>query len=222
MKYNNPKYLDHTGYKTKTVKPRCHVTHEPIPISNGVFVGGACSTPRTGYDIYVNLDGYSHTLVSSKVWDGEAPITNLKYIIQDMGVPTDPSDFKKFIKWLCIQLKEGKKIHVGCIGGHGRTGLVLAAILAQLGDTDSIATARTKHCKKAVESEKQVNFLVRHWGVKSQPAVKKPWGSQDLLNSPLEIGNEWEKYSKLQKRKVKVLQKGVTYYPDPVSYCINQ
>jgi hypothetical protein len=70
-------------------------------------------------------------------------------------------------------LHDGKSIHVGCIGGHGRTGTVLTAIMAELTEkTDAIQWVRAHYCKKAVESEEQVDFLVKHYGVTTAKPTK--------------------------------------------------
>jgi hypothetical protein len=84
-------------------------------------------------------------------------------------------EFKKLIAWLDEQLSSGLKVHVGCVGGHGRTGTVLSALVAAriargveiAVDGDVIGYVRTNYCKKAVETAAQVEFLVQHYGVKS-------------------------------------------------------
>ena len=82
-----------------------------------------------------------------------------------MNVPDDPAEFKKMVTWTLQQLDEGKKVHCGCIGGHGRTGTFLAALCAEAGEKDAITYVRKNYCKKAVESTKQAEFLTKHFGV---------------------------------------------------------
>jgi hypothetical protein len=86
--------------------------------------------------------------------------------IPDMGVPKNPEAFKRLIDWLAVQLTAKKLVHVGCIGGHGRTGTVFAALVAKMtGNLDSIKYVREAYCHKAVESDSQVAFLGKHFGV---------------------------------------------------------
>lgn len=169
----------------------CHESHNPFTIGAGTIIGANCSRPRSGYDIYVGLD---HTMADMRGWpweEGKENIIDVHFPIRDMSIPKGPDveTFKKMVTWLCNQLQAGKKVHVGCIGGHGRTGLVLSAIVAEaLGMEDAITHVRSVHCKKAVESAEQIDFLHDHYGVKKVEATKgftsgwgkssSPWGSK--------------------------------------------
>jgi hypothetical protein len=122
-------------------------------------------------DIYVGFDmSMTHT---SKKWPWEEGESVL-YPIPDMGVPRDPEEFKKLIHWLSVQLVADKLIHIGCIGGHGRTGTVMAALVTHMtGEKDSITYVRNNYCQKAVESSTQVAFLMEHFGVAKAPGFKE-------------------------------------------------
>lgn len=65
-----------------------------------------------------------------------------------------------FWNLLLARLPEGN-ILVCCIGGHGRTGTALAAILIVRGYTanEAIKTMRKKHCDEAIETDSQVLYL---------------------------------------------------------------
>jgi hypothetical protein len=77
------------------------------------------------------------------------------------------------ITWLCTQLHAGLKVHVGCIGGHGRTGTVFTAIIAEMtGEKDAIQYVRKYYCKRAVESREQIQFLMKHYGVNDASPTK--------------------------------------------------
>ena len=59
----------------------------------------------------------------------------------------------------------GHKVGVFCLGGHGRTGYVAAAVLGKLlPGEDPIAYLRRVYCQKAVESREQIEALVRFLG----------------------------------------------------------
>jgi len=148
--------------------------HKPLKILNGEVFGGACAHPQKGYDIYIGFDHGMTFQNHSWPWEDEDDtVVEFLYPITDMSVPSAPKSFKKMIAWIAEQLEAGKKVHMGCIGGHGRTGLVLAALVAHVGITKkAIQYVRKHHCKKSVESSKQVNFLQKHFKVAKASASK--------------------------------------------------
>jgi hypothetical protein len=59
--------------------------------------------------------------------------TDLKVVrfpIKDRGVPENKHDFCRFIITLSDHIESGRKIWVHCKGGHGRSGIVVASLLA--------------------------------------------------------------------------------------------
>lgn len=157
------------GYgSTYKSKPRCHTSHPVLKLGMGEIVGGACGSPRDGYDIYIGFDYGMKMTHQPFPWDQtDDPVIEFQYRITDMCAPKSPKEFRKMIEWCAEQLDDGKSIHVGCIGGHGRTGLFLAALVSLYEDLtdDPIGYVRKEHCKKAVESESQLKFLKKHFGI---------------------------------------------------------
>lgn len=154
---------------------QCFYTHPPLPLGDGFEVyGGSASTPVVkDAQIYVALDGFSHLKGQIDPWEPGASV-NVAFRIDDSYAPkaSEVPRFKKMIAWLAGQIKEGKKVHAGCMGGHGRTGLVLAALAATFGHKDAIQYVREHYCTKAVESQEQVDFLVKNFGVEPASANK--------------------------------------------------
>lgn len=152
-----------------TTITKCYRSHPPLPVGDGkVIYGGNGEHPVVhDADVYVSLDYFTPTKMSWPWNPGE----HISFKIVDQNVPKDHGDFKDLIRWLSEQLDLGKKVHVGCIGGHGRTGMVFAALVAfrKVSD-DPIKYVRENYCKKAVESQKQVNYLVAEWGCKTAEA----------------------------------------------------
>ncbi len=75
----------------------------------------------------------------------------------DMGIPP-----VKLAFWQALWNAMPAKTVVACMGGHGRTGTCLAAILIVAGDfdhDDAIDHIKTHHCNKAVESFAQEKYL---------------------------------------------------------------
>jgi len=156
-----------TGYR------RCYQDHSPMPLpgSDKVVYGGSCSSPVVDdADIHVGLDGSMKRTSRRFPWE---PGDEVYYPITDMEPPKDPPAFRKMIEWLKEQIDAGRKVHVGCIGGHGRTGTVFAALVSLYGEADAIAYVRKHYCVKAVESQRQVAFLGSYFGVTPQLGHKE-------------------------------------------------
>lgn len=149
----------------------CYKNHPPLTLGGDLVIyGGSCHTPIVkDADIYVGLDhsmAYSHL---AHPWEeGQA----IHYPITDHKAPDDSKSFIKMIDWLAEQIVAGKKVHAGCVGGHGRTGTLLAALVKVMtGEPDAIEFVRKNYCKKVVESEGQVAFLGKHFGItKAEPS----------------------------------------------------
>jgi protein-tyrosine phosphatase len=75
----------------------------------------------------------------------------------DMGIPPVELDFWQHL-WEALPAKTV----IACHGGHGRTGTALCALMITAGVEDywgAIEHVRKEHCKKAVESLKQEQYL---------------------------------------------------------------
>ena len=153
---------------------RCYESHPVLELGTGKLYGGSASHPAFKHaDIYVALQSGSYSGRNTDPWDKGKKAVEVHYSISDMRTPTDIVRFKKMVTWLCNQLHDGKTVHVGCIGGHGRTGLVFSAIVAEmLEKKDAIQWVRKHYCKKAVESQEQVQFLMKHYGVSNVTPTK--------------------------------------------------
>lgn len=148
----------------KTAYPRCYESHPPLEVGDYQIFGGSCIAPAVeDADVYIGFDnGMTYTQRAFPWVEG----VEFLYHIQDMGVPQNVQTFKKLVEWVAVQLTANKKVHVGCIGGHGRTGMFLAALVKHVtGREDAIRYVRENYCKKAVESHAQVQFLQQHFGI---------------------------------------------------------
>lgn len=153
---------------------RCYESHPMLKVGKGKLYGGSARFPvKKDADVYVVLQSGDMNGRQSDPWEKQRVI-EVQYAIRDMDVPVDVTRFKKLVTWVCNQLHEGKTVHVGCIGGHGRTGTVLSAIVAEaLEKEDAIQYVRAHYCKKAVESKDQVRFLMKHYGVSKAEPTKE-------------------------------------------------
>ena len=181
------------------IKPRCHTTHKMLKFGKGRLLGASCGSPHKGYDIYIGFDWGMEFQHEVYPWETKKdPVIEFQFRIPDMGVPKSPKEFKKMITWVCSQLHKGKRIHVGCIGGHGRTGLFLAAVRAEFNDDkDAGNWVREHHCKRAIESQTQINFLYKHFGIKKIKPSKtsyKGWVDKTGARHHILKSNKFDKY----------------------------
>lgn len=183
--------------KQTTTYARCYESHPPLKIGEYSIYGGSCSSPIvTNADVYV---GFDHSMAPSPMsfpWvEGESFL----YPITDMQAPKDPESFKALIEWLAVQLIADKLVHIGCIGGHGRTGTVLAALVKHMtGNEDAITYVRENYCEKAVESQVQIDFLNKHFGIKPV-ALAKAFASADPYSYPATSGSTGGKWTSSYK-----------------------
>lgn len=154
----------------------CTTYHPPLKLnvnSKDVEVfGSSCINPIVkDADIYVSLDSMADAYAWETPWDKSGRV-HIRYFIRDGGVPPDIGHFKKCIDYLINALDEGKKVHIGCIAGHGRTGIMLSALAQKtIGDQlkeqniSAIDYVRDTYCANAVENMKQILFLHTVCGV---------------------------------------------------------
>ena len=64
-------------------------------------------------------------------------------------------------RWLLGQAAEGRRVEIGCAGGHGRTGTTLAGLLVLQGQSarSAIRRIRRTYCAEAIESREQEAFV---------------------------------------------------------------
>lgn len=166
----NVVHIDSLMKPSNTYKT-CYHSHPTLELGKGKLLGGNCDSPVTeDADVYIGLQ--SGMRQTSRSWPWSKKVEFL-YPIQDMGIPNVAKSFHSLVSYICKCLNEGKFVHVGCIGGHGRTGMVFAAVVKEmLGKVDAITWVRKNYCEKAVESPAQVNFLAEEFGIKKVSGSK--------------------------------------------------
>jgi hypothetical protein len=158
---------DYEPSKSQSAYISCADNHPALKIPGTEFViyGGSCIHPFVkDADVYIGFDWGMKYSKQSYPWN--AGRTEFLFQIDDMAAPRDPVEFKKLVDWTVEQLRAGKKVHCGCIGGHGRTGTFLAALVSVMSDEkDSITYVRKNYCSKAVETSGQIRFLEKEFGI---------------------------------------------------------
>jgi hypothetical protein len=83
------------------------------------------------------------------------------YPWSDYGIPDSARQTKAALWWLLQQARKGHAVEIGCLGGHGRTGSVIAGMLVLQGmePKKAIKKVRREYCVEAVETSLQTQFL---------------------------------------------------------------
>ena len=78
---------------------------------------------------------------------------------RDFSVP-DEKDFKLGVLGTLALLSSHKEVYVGCMGGIGRTGLLMAGVVKVLAPRqDSVKYVREHYIPHAVETEEQQRYI---------------------------------------------------------------
>jgi hypothetical protein len=75
----------------------------------------------------------------------------------DFGLPTEPEVAARQISAAFLRARRGELVEVGCLGGSGRTGTVLAcmAVLSGVPPPEAVPWVRTAYRREAVETAEQ-------------------------------------------------------------------
>lgn len=164
----------------------CYHTHPALVMPGTEFkvYGGNSDRPIVeDADVYI---GFQSGMPVRPVMPWENPPEQVYFFVADMQVPVDVEKYKLLVQWTKDQVDAGLKVHAGCIGGHGRTGMFLSALVSLYGEVDAISYVRKHYCTKAVESKVQVEFLHQHFGITKVAGAKEHIGSSvtKVVNNP--------------------------------------
>jgi hypothetical protein len=92
----------------------------------------------------------------------------------DFGVPADPDVAARQIADAFLRAREGELVEVGCLGGSGRTGTVLAcmAVLAGVPQAEAVAWVRGAYRPQAVETAEQEAWVAWFAGWASETSAR--------------------------------------------------
>lgn len=89
-----------------------------------------------------------------------APERVVLFKIEDRNVPISLGEFEWLAKRLHKALRDGETVAISCIGGHGRTGLLMSILYGLMtGSKTPIDDIRNRYCEKAVETYEQKCFV---------------------------------------------------------------
>lgn len=190
-----------TGVGQYTALTLCSHIRAPVVVAPDATVyayswRGSSSADLQGLDYFIALDsiwlGTGEILVS--------PGTSFRFKLErnsprfiylstpDFSTPTNLQAMVELVEWVLHEARMGKQIGLGCMGGHGRTGALLAALTLASGmlgtGKDAVSYIRKVYCDEAVESWSQtvmLDSLAKHiW------APGGPTGDLDKVNEDVE------------------------------------
>lgn len=106
------------------------------PQSNGIFDSSIEAIVNIGCNVFVNavpLDERRGEFnyvpyVKERVPDA----IFIDYYIEDGGIPAEPKSFTALIQRLHALYKEGKRMYIHCVGGHGRSAVIAGCLLIHM------------------------------------------------------------------------------------------
>ena len=159
-------------------KPDCYLNHPEMTFkfndNSAILYGGACDDAIENCDLYVSLDEGAPVYDFEQPWnENENNQKHIRFFIDDFDIPDDAEQFDACVDYVIDYLQNGKKVHVGCKAGHGRTGMFLSALVQKIMSKEleqqkmsAIDYVRKNYCKKAVETLEQVFFLYANYDIK--------------------------------------------------------
>jgi hypothetical protein len=95
---------------------------------------------------------------------------------QDFGLPRDPDAASEQIRAAFARARAGERVEVGCAGGLGRTGTVLACMstLAGVRADEAVGWVRRNYDVRAVETPEQEAWVLRFASSSSAPQPPPP------------------------------------------------
>lgn len=99
-------------------------------------------------------------LYCDAAWEPDWPALIIDW--PDFGIPSAPETAARQITNAFERAKDGERVEIGCLGGLGRTGTVLAcmAVLAGIPSLDAVGWVRRHYRRESVETPEQADWVV--------------------------------------------------------------
>jgi hypothetical protein len=140
---------DHRRYEV-------HLHRTTIRLPDGTPITGVSFDPTDPYDRSERPD---YGLYLDPRWQPPWHHDHLDW--PDLGVPADAAELRATLQSVLDRARNGERVEIGCLGGHGRTGTALAVLAVLTGHPadDAVAWVRTAYCPQAVETPEQEAFV---------------------------------------------------------------
>jgi hypothetical protein len=139
----------------------CQHTEDPVTFPDGTrvlasgWLARARGEPTPDFGLYLDPS-----------WQPHWPAVMLEW--PDFGVPSDWDAADAAITQAFLRARSGQRVEVACVGGHGRTGTVLAcmAVLAGVPPSEAVEWVRSTYCRRAVQEPAQ-QYWIERWAERS-------------------------------------------------------
>jgi len=133
---------------------------------SSLFSKGKDLKPYPDYGFYLDIQWARYFGMLTNNGEGKNPVPYPATVFHwpDMQA-INPAELDHIVRFVRRKLRKGKVVDIACIGGHGRTGTLLAAIIGKeekLSGKEAIAAVRGRYCRKAIETKGQ-EILVEHY-----------------------------------------------------------
>jgi hypothetical protein len=131
-----------------------HVHEDEVVVPGGGTIVGV--SHDAGYERRVRPD---FGLYLDGRWSPPWPHDHVTW--PDFGLPSNVPALRRQLEDLLARSRRGQRVEVGCLGGHGRTGTLLACASVVCGHEPAAAVewVRSTYCDAAVETPEQEAFV---------------------------------------------------------------
>lgn len=165
---------------TKTAIYRVHGDNGRLPLKSAWLGLFPSSWVHGGPFRHAPVDFDGVCLLEKALTNPRDPNRWFHLPIQDFSVPSDDAQVRKALRHVFSSLLRGRNVYVGCMGGFGRTGLMMALIAKVMAYPDPVQYVRTQYTKQAVETRAQEAYVenfdvksLRRWLLKE--VIKNAW-----------------------------------------------
>lgn len=167
------------GYKplSSPSKPSCNHSREGklFALEGGLNILALASrdvkyldTDKTDVGVYL-YDRWQRSIVTTPglvvPWAKKAEPEALYIDWTDYSVPDGDMPMVDIVTWMLAEMGKGVRFETACMGGHGRTGTMLAMLLTAQGVLPGAAINRVRehHCAKGIENAKQAEYVAEFY-----------------------------------------------------------
>ena len=195
----------------------CHHWKEPVKVGRHTVLCSASSDrstakdtdPKPDFGVYLSTMGWGMRIMVSPDFPAEElhlvlPYPRLTLDWVDMMAAPRGAATEHVIKWAVEKVAEGKLLDIGCFGGHGRTGTLLAVLMVEiekLSPAEAIDAVHERYCKECIESLAQARF-VYEWAGEKMPAGAWTKTTYSYKAQP-EIRSTYKYQSRKEKKSAK-------------------
>lgn len=179
---------------------------------------------KWGVDVIINLASANERKVTPYTVPPDTNVTVINFPIKDTSIPDDRIAFCSLVVKICDFLSKGMKVYIHCKGGHGRSGLLVAAVIAynrHISPHDAIALTNEYHSSRRVmkeiwrsigspQTDNQKKFVIDMFPVHDTPTTAAENHVKMFLmqtNLGRIVGPKGDKLMKLRKKLMRTCNK---------------